>query len=297
MEFTKKQIINYMDKYIKNYLVDAEWHINLAIDFLHLLNDEKIELIKLSDQRYVKSVLENNPDSEYTKKVNMRLTPEGYISALFHMLIEKINIVNQTQNIYSVKVKERSTGRILELNPCIDNLFSDTMTRGLLHSGEYILISGDLPDKWKDSTEVDEVTAKKGSHKALQSIQTEISDLQHHLQNLQDNLGNTYYKMIQECMIEASDNMQKIHTQKNEMLSLYHLLEGDYTKRMTWVKNKLPWYISAFHKLSSSEIFLNQTNIFIGVSFGKQIETKCYVKITPKDIGWKNCEDRIGVDT
>lgn len=147
MEFTKKQIINYMDKYIKNYLVDAEWHINLAIDFLHLLNDEKIELIKLSDQRYVKSVLENNPDSEYTKKVNMRLTPEGYISALFHMLIEKINIVNQTQNIHSIKVKERSTGRILELNPCIDNPFSDTMTRGLLHSGEYILISGDLGGK------------------------------------------------------------------------------------------------------------------------------------------------------
>lgn len=100
MEFTKKQIINYMDKYIKNYLVDAEWHINLAIDFLHLLNDEKIELIKLSDQRYVKSVLENNPDNEYTKKVNMRSTPEVYISALFHMLVE-------------------------------------------------ILISGDLPDKWK----------------------------------------------------------------------------------------------------------------------------------------------------
>ena len=120
-----------------------------------------------------------------------------------------------------------------------------------------VKINKDLPDKWKDSTEVDEVTAKKGSHEALQSIQTEISDL----------------------------------------LSLYHLLEGDYTKRMTWVKNKLPWYMSAFHKLSSSEIFLDQTNIFIGVSFGKQIETKCYVRITPKDIGWKNCEDHMGVDT
>lgn len=149
MEFTKKQIANYMDKYIKNYLVDAEWYISLATDFLHLLDDEKIELSKLSDQRYVKSVLENNPDSEYTKKVNMRSTPEVHISTLFHMLVEKINIANQAQNMYSVKVKERSTGRILELNPYIDNPFSDTMTRGLLHSGEYILISGDLPDKWK----------------------------------------------------------------------------------------------------------------------------------------------------
>lgn len=41
MEFTKKQIADYMDKYIKNYLVDAEWHISLATDFLHLLDDEK----------------------------------------------------------------------------------------------------------------------------------------------------------------------------------------------------------------------------------------------------------------
>lgn len=92
MEFTKKQIADYMDKYIKNYLVDAEWQISLATDFLHLLNDEKIELSKLSDQRYVKSVLENNPDSEYTKKVNMRSTPEVYISAL-------VNRKNQV-NIY-----------------------------------------------------------------------------------------------------------------------------------------------------------------------------------------------------
>ena len=174
MEFTKKQIADYMDKYIKNYLVDAEWHISLATDFLHLLDDEKIELSKLSDQRYVKSVLENNSDSEYTKKINMRSTPEVHISALFHILIEKINIANQAQNMYSVKVKERSTGRILKLNPYIDNPFSDTMTRGLLHSGEYILISGNLPDKWKDSTEIDEATAKEGSHEVLQNIQTEI---------------------------------------------------------------------------------------------------------------------------
>ena len=51
--------------------------------------------------------------------------------------------------MFIVKIRERSTGRILELNPNIDNSFSDTMTRRLFHSGEYILISGDLPDKWK----------------------------------------------------------------------------------------------------------------------------------------------------
>ena len=48
-KFSKKQIVDYMDKYIRNYLVDSEWHISIATDFLHLLNDEKIELNKLSD--------------------------------------------------------------------------------------------------------------------------------------------------------------------------------------------------------------------------------------------------------
>ena len=63
MEFTKKKIIDYMNKYIRNYLVD-EWYISLATDFLHLLNDEKIELNKLSDPRYIKNILENNPDND-----------------------------------------------------------------------------------------------------------------------------------------------------------------------------------------------------------------------------------------
>lgn len=54
-----------------------------------------------------------------------------------------------SEDVFTVKIRERSTGRIIELNPNIDNSFSDTMTRNLFHSGEYILISGNLPDKWK----------------------------------------------------------------------------------------------------------------------------------------------------
>lgn len=54
-----------------------------------------------------------------------------------------------SEDVFAVKIRERSTGRIIELNPNIDNSFSDTMTRNLFHSGEYILISGNLPDKWK----------------------------------------------------------------------------------------------------------------------------------------------------
>lgn len=54
-----------------------------------------------------------------------------------------------SQDVFTIKAKERSTGRLLELNPAIDDPFMDTMIRGLFHSGRYILISGNLPDKWK----------------------------------------------------------------------------------------------------------------------------------------------------
>ena len=54
-----------------------------------------------------------------------------------------------SEDIFIVKYKERSTGRTFEINPKIDNPFYDTLYRNSFRSGEYILISGELPDKWK----------------------------------------------------------------------------------------------------------------------------------------------------
>lgn len=54
-----------------------------------------------------------------------------------------------SSDILTIKVRERSTGRLLELNPDIDDPFFDTCIRKLFYTGEYILISGNLPDKWK----------------------------------------------------------------------------------------------------------------------------------------------------
>lgn len=54
---------------------------------------------------------------------------------------------------------------------------------------------------------------------------------------------------------------------------------------MTWIKNKLPWYITKFCKISSTEISLRDTSILIGVNFGKSCRPNCYVEITPRDIG------------
>lgn len=53
------------------------------------------------------------------------------------------------RDVFVVKYKERSTGRAFEINPKINNSFYDRLCRNAFQTGEYILISGELPEKWK----------------------------------------------------------------------------------------------------------------------------------------------------
>lgn len=52
------------------------------------------------------------------------------------------------RDVFVVKYKERSTGRVFEINPKINNSFYDRLCRNAFQTGEYILISGELPEKW-----------------------------------------------------------------------------------------------------------------------------------------------------
>ena len=115
----------------------------------------------------------------------------------------------------------------------------------------------------------------------------QLKNIQEQLTSLSDSLENMYGAMRNECIKEIVDDKQKYVTQKNEMYSLYEKLENNTSMRMTWIKNKLPWYIIKFCKISSTEISLRGTSIFIGVDFGKSCIPHCYIEITPKDIGWK----------
>lgn len=115
----------------------------------------------------------------------------------------------------------------------------------------------------------------------------QLKNIQEQLTSLSDSLENMYGAMRNECIKEIVDDKQKYVTQKNEMYSLYEKLENNTSMRMTWIKNKLPWYIIKFCKISSTEISLRGTSIFIGVNFGKSCIPHCYIEITPKDIEWK----------
>ena len=114
----------------------------------------------------------------------------------------------------------------------------------------------------------------------------QLKNIQEQLISLSDSLENMYDAMRNECMKEIVDDKQKYVTQKNEMYSLYEKLENNASMRMTWIKNKLPWYITKFCKISSTEISLRDTSILIGVNFGKSYRPNCYIEITPRDIGW-----------
>lgn len=54
-----------------------------------------------------------------------------------------------SDDVFIVKYKECSTGKIFEINPNINNAFYDNIYRNAFRTGKYILISGELPDKWK----------------------------------------------------------------------------------------------------------------------------------------------------
>lgn len=120
----------------------------------------------------------------------------------------------------------------------------------------------------------------RNSYERLKSIQTSLSELS-------NSLEENYYKMYQECMDEITEDKKEYATKKNEMYLLYEKISKNNSMRMTWIKNKLPWYITKFCKISSTEISLRDTSIFIGVNFGKSCKPNCYVEITPRDIGWR----------
>lgn len=120
----------------------------------------------------------------------------------------------------------------------------------------------------------------RNSYERLKSIQTSLSELS-------KGLDEQYYKMYQECRDEIINDRREYETKKNEMYSLYEKISDSDSMRMTWIKNKLPWYIIKFCKITSTETALKGTSIFIGVNFGKSCRPNCYIEITPRDIGWK----------
>lgn len=90
-QITRAQIQERIDTYVKTYIADAEWHISLVENFMHLLTGYSFNVTDLQDSRWIRTIIDNNKDDEYAKKILMRNMPERYISGLFNVVIREIN--------------------------------------------------------------------------------------------------------------------------------------------------------------------------------------------------------------
>ena len=90
-QITRVQIQESLDAYVKTHITDAEWHISLVEDFMHLLTGNSFNVTDLQDSRWIRTIIDNNKDDEYAKKILMRNMPERYISGLFNVVIREIN--------------------------------------------------------------------------------------------------------------------------------------------------------------------------------------------------------------
>lgn len=90
-QITRVQIQKGLDTYVKTYIADAEWHISLVEDFMHLLTGNSFNVTDLQDSRWIRTIIDNNKDNEYAKRILMRNMPERYISGLFNVVIREVN--------------------------------------------------------------------------------------------------------------------------------------------------------------------------------------------------------------
>lgn len=64
-QITRVQIQESLDAYVKTYITDAEWHISLVEDFMHLLTGNSFNVTDLQDSRWIRTIIDNNKDDEY----------------------------------------------------------------------------------------------------------------------------------------------------------------------------------------------------------------------------------------
>lgn len=54
MIITRTEIMECLDSYVKDYIVDAPWHISLVKDFMSLLDGDNFDSDNLTNWNYIK---------------------------------------------------------------------------------------------------------------------------------------------------------------------------------------------------------------------------------------------------
>ena len=61
----------------------------------------------------------------------------------------KSKFLSQVEESVQIKAKETSTGKIVDINPNINDAYWDTLMRNKFKTGELVLLAGKLPNKWE----------------------------------------------------------------------------------------------------------------------------------------------------
>lgn len=91
------------------------------------MDDKEIEMVKNIFYRNKKYMSDENFDEEWWKSL---------------------------EDICTVKYQDQRTGKSYEVNPGIDDAFWDTYYQKGFSSGDFVLTSGELPDKWKSNEQL-----------------------------------------------------------------------------------------------------------------------------------------------
>lgn len=68
----------------------------------------------------------------------------------------KSKFLSQSEESVQIKAKETSTGKIVDINPNINDAYWDTLMRNKFKIGELVLVEGKLPDKWNNTQNLEE---------------------------------------------------------------------------------------------------------------------------------------------
>lgn len=68
----------------------------------------------------------------------------------------KSKFLSQSEESVQIKAKETSTGKIVDINPNINDAYWDTLLRNKFKIGELVLVEGKLPDKWNNTQNLEE---------------------------------------------------------------------------------------------------------------------------------------------
>ena len=164
----ESRLLNHNPKQINRFVIyqsieemqragDDFYNYNCIIIFSALLISKKYDMDYYKDFLLYRVVCKDNslcPLAAYIPLVlglNKVIVFERGIDGYSVYKEEKLKskFLSQVEESVQIKAKETSTGKIVDINPNINDAYWDTLMRNKFKTGELVLLAGKLPNKWE----------------------------------------------------------------------------------------------------------------------------------------------------